>query len=161
VWQAGAGQAGCMRVRETAIEVRPVSPSIGAEVVGVDCARSLDDATVAAIRAAWLEHLVVFFPDQRLTPESQVAFARRFRALTEGHPVEPTLPGRPQVLPVDSDKDRTNFWHTDVTFMSKPPTGSLLYAVELPSVGGDTMWASTRAAPMRRSPARYAICATA
>jgi taurine dioxygenase len=126
--------------------VERLSPSIGAEVRGVDCSQPLEASTVGAIRAAWLDHLVLFFPDQELTPDQQVTFASRFGEVTEGHPVEPTLEDHPDVLPVDSLKDRTNFWHTDVTFMSRPPMGSLLYARTLPSVGGDTMWASTRAA---------------
>jgi alpha-ketoglutarate-dependent taurine dioxygenase len=129
----------------TQLDVQRVSPTIGAEVRGVDLSQSLSDEVIAAIRAAWLEHLVLFFPDQALTPDQQVAFAQRFGEVTEGHPVEPSLEGYKQVLPIDSLKDRTNFWHTDVTFMARPPTGSLLYAVTLPEVGGDTMWANTRA----------------
>lgn len=130
----------------TTLELRPLTPTIGAEVYGVDCAGPLDDDLVAAIRAAWMQWGVIFFPDQRLTPEEQVRFASRFGEATEGHPVEPTLDTNPNVLPIDSVKDRTNFWHTDVTFMSRPPMGSLLLAVVLPDVGGDTMWADTRAA---------------
>ena len=130
----------------SALDVTLLTPEIGAEIRGVDLSRDLPDDTIAEIRAAWLEHLVVFFPDQELTPDAQVAFARRFGEITEGHPVEPSLPGHPNVLPIDSVKDRVDFWHTDVTFMNKPPTGSLLYAVELPAVGGDTMWTTTRAA---------------
>jgi len=130
----------------SALEITRLTPDIGAEIRGVDLATDLDDETIAAIRAAWVEHLVVFFPDQQLTPDAQVAFARRFGEITEGHPVEPSLPGHPNVLPIDSVKDRVDFWHTDVTYMNKPPTGSLLYAVELPAVGGDTMWTTTRAA---------------
>ena len=130
----------------TSLDIRRVSPTIGAEIRGIDISQPLSEDTIAAIRAAWLEHLVVFFPDQHLTPDQQVAFAERFGEVTEGHPVEPSLEGYKQVLPIDSLKDRTNFWHTDVTFMSRPPTGSLLYAVTLPEVGGDTMWSNTRAA---------------
>ena len=128
------------------LEITRLTPDIGAEIRGVDLSTDLDDETIAAIRAAWVEHLVVFFPDQQLTPDAQVSFARRFGEITEGHPVEPSLPGHPNVLPIDSVKDRVDFWHTDVTYMNKPPTGSLLYAVELPAVGGDTMWTTTRAA---------------
>ena len=119
----------------SALDVRPITPHIGAEVHGVDLAEPLDAATIAAIRAAWLEHLVVFFPGQHLDADQQLAFAQQFGAATDAHPVEPSLEGHPQVLPIDSVKDRTNFWHTDVTFMSRPPTGSLLYAVTLPEVG--------------------------
>jgi alpha-ketoglutarate-dependent taurine dioxygenase len=135
--QAGLGER---------LEITLLTPNIGAEIRGVDLAAELSGETIASIRSAWLEHLVVFFPDQELTPDTQAAFARRFGEITEGHPVEPSLPGHPNVLPIDSVKDRVDFWHTDVTFMAKPPTGSLLYAVELPAVGGDTMWTTTRAA---------------
>jgi taurine dioxygenase len=85
-----------------------------------------------------------------------MAFARRFGDVTEGHPVERPLDAYPNVHSIDSVKDRTNFWHTDVTFMSRPPAGSMLHAVTLPDVGGDTMWSDTRAAydalaaPLRR-----------
>src|SRR5689334_5768980 len=128
------------------LDVRRLTPTIGAEVWGLDCSVPLDAATVAAVRDAWLEHLVLFFPDQRLTPQQHVAFARQFGEITTGHPVEPVLEEQREVLPIDSVKDRTNFWHTDVTYMATPPTGALLYAVTLPDVGGDTMWVNTRAA---------------
>jgi alpha-ketoglutarate-dependent taurine dioxygenase len=139
----------------TRLEIRRLAPSLGAEVRGVDLATDLSDDTIAEIRAAWIEHQVIFFPDQRLDPVSQVAFARRFGEVTEAHPVEAPLDGHPNVQPIDSLKDRVDFWHTDVTFMSRPPAGSLLYAVTVPAVGGDTMWASlgnaydTLAEPLR------------
>ena len=140
------------------LDVRPLTPTIGAEVHGVDAAERLDDSVIAAIRAAWLEHLVLFFPDQRMDPGQQVAFARRFGEITEGHPIEPTLDENPQVLPIDSVRNRTDFWHTDVTFMSRPPTGSILRAVTLPPVGGDTMWADTRAAYDALAPPLQRLC---
>jgi alpha-ketoglutarate-dependent taurine dioxygenase len=128
------------------LDITPLTPTIGAEIRGLDCSEPLDAETLGAVRTAWLEHLVLFFPDQHLTPDTQAAFASQFGAITEGHPVEPSLDANPNVLPIDSVKDRTNFWHTDVTFMSKPPTGAFLYAVTIPDSGGDTMWANTRAA---------------
>jgi len=140
------------------LEITLLTPNIGAEIRGVDLATELSDETIASIRSAWLEHLVVFFPDQELKPDAQAAFARRFGEITEGHPVEPSLPGHPNVLPIDSVKDRVDFWHTDVTFMAKPPTGSLLYAVELPAVGGDTMWTTTRAAFDSLAPPLQQFC---
>jgi taurine dioxygenase len=127
------------------LDVRPLTPTIGAEIRGVDCA-DVDDAAVAAIRAVWLERLVVFFPEQRLDDAQQIAFAERFGTVVEGHPIEPTLHAHPEVQPIDSELGRTNFWHTDVTFMPRPPMASMLRAVSLPDVGGDTMWADTRAA---------------
>ncbi len=132
----------------TSLEITLLTREIGAEIRGVDLAGELTDETIASIRAAWLEHLVVFFPDQELTPETQVAFARRFGEITEGHPVEPSLPEHPNVLPIDSAKNRVDFWHTDVTFMREPPAGSLLYALEVPAVGGDTLWTTTRSASL-------------
>jgi taurine dioxygenase len=140
----------------TGVEVRPLSGSIGAEVRGVDVSRDLDDDLVAAIRAVWLEHLVLFFPDQELTPERHQVFAARFGEVTAAHPVEPALVVHPKVLPIDSANGHTDFWHTDVTFMAHPPMASMLYAVQLTTAGGDTMWTNMRLAyetlaePLRR-----------
>jgi taurine dioxygenase len=142
----------------TKLDIRPLGPNIGAEVYGLDLSRDLDDATIAAIRAVWLEHLVLFFPDQKLTPETQQAFAARFGEITEGHPVETPLDGHPNVHPIDSMFGHTNFWHTDVTFMSTPPSASMLYSIKLPEVGGDTMWASTRAAYETLAPQLRDFC---
>ena len=128
------------------LDVRPLTTALGAEIHGVDCAAPLDDKTIASIRKVWLERLVVFFPNQHLDADQQIAFAARFGEVTEGHPVEPLIAERPELQPIDSVKDRTNFWHTDVTFMAEPPMASMLYSVVVPDVGGDTMWANTRAA---------------
>ena len=130
----------------TGCDIRRVSGALGAEVRGVDLGGELDADTVARIRAAWLEHLVLVFPDQRLTPEGQVDFARRFGEATTAHPVDPALDDHPQVLPVDSTRERTDFWHTDVTFMARPPMASMLYSVVVPDAGGDTMFANMRLA---------------
>jgi taurine dioxygenase len=140
------------------LDVRPVTPIIGAEVHGIDLSRPLAAKVVDALRDAWLEHLVLFFVDQQVTPEQQTAFAAQFGEVTAAHPIEPALEGHPQVLPIDSVKDRTNFWHTDVTFMSRPPTGSILHARVLPESGGDTMFANTRAAYERLAPAMRELC---
>lgn len=142
----------------TALDIRPLGPNIGAEVYGVDLAQELPDQTIAAIRAAWLEHLVLFFPGQSLTSETQLAFATRFGTTTEAHPVEKPKADNEKIHAIDSIKDRTDFWHTDVTFMAEPPSASLLYAVQLPAVGGDTMWASTRAAYERLAAPLQSFC---
>ena len=139
----------------TALDVRPLSPKIGAEIAGVDLATPLDDPTVAAIRTALNEHHVIFFRDQQLTPAQQVAFAGQFGEVTEAHPVLPAIPEQREVLAIDGAVDRASWWHTDVTFLDTPPLGSLLYMLECPDVGGDTMWASLQdaydglAAPVR------------
>ena len=135
-----------MATTKVSLNVRPLSPTIGAEIRGIDCASDLSDEEVAAIRAVWLERLVVFFPDQRLDDDSQIAFAGRFGELTESHPVEPQVLERKEVHSIESGKDRTDFWHTDITFMQRPAMASMLRSVEVPEAGGDTMWADTRAA---------------
>lgn len=133
-----------------------MSPTLGAEIRDLDCSADLDDETIAAVRRVWLERLVVFFPGQDLDDDGQIAFARRFGELTESHPVEPRVLERTEMHAIDSDKDRTNFWHTDITFMNRPAMASMLRALVVPDAGGDTMWADTRAAyetlaePLRR-----------
>jgi taurine dioxygenase len=135
-----------MTISRVELDVRPLSPTIGAEIHGIDCSADLDDDVIAAIRRVWLERLVVFFPDQRLDDERQITFAGRFGELTESHPVEPQVLARKEVHSIESGKDRTDFWHTDITFMQRPAMASLLRSIEVPEAGGDTMWADTRAA---------------
>ena len=131
---------------DVALDVRLLSPTIGAEIRGLDCASDLSDEEIAAIRAVWLERLVVFFPDQHLDDETQIAFAGRFGELTESHPVEPQVLERREVHSIESGKDRTDFWHTDITFMQRPAMASMLRSIEVPDAGGDTMWSDTRGA---------------
>jgi taurine dioxygenase len=127
------------------IEVVPVSGSLGAEIRGVNVAAALDEAVIGEIRGALLDHLVVFFRDQKLTPHEQLAFAGRF-----GQPMEyPQLRGLPEcplITPVLKLADeKINFggvWHTDTTYLAQPPMASMLYAVELPPYGGDTIFAN-------------------
>jgi alpha-ketoglutarate-dependent taurine dioxygenase len=135
-----------MTMSKVALDVRPLSPTIGAEIHGIDCAADLDEDVVAAIRTVWLDRLVVFFPDQRLDDDTQIAFAGRFGDLTESHPVEPQVVERKEIHSIESGKDRTDFWHTDITFMRRPAMASMLRSVVVPEAGGDTMWADTRAA---------------
>ena len=135
-----------MTLSKVDLDVRPQSPTIGAEIHGVDCAADLDDEVVAAIRAVWLERLVVFFPDQQLDDDTQIVFAARFGDLTESHPVEPQVVERKEIHSIESGKDRTDFWHTDITFMNRPAMASMLRSIVVPEAGGDTMWADTRAA---------------
>lgn len=130
----------------TTLEIRAVSPHIGAEVVGLDLSVPLGDEVVAQVRAALGRHLVLFFMDQDLSPDKQAAFARQFGEVTPAHPVIPSLEGHPEVLPIDGREDRASWWHTDVTFLNTPPLGSILHMREAPTVGGDTMWVSLQAA---------------
>jgi alpha-ketoglutarate-dependent taurine dioxygenase len=126
--------------------VQPLTPVIGAEISGVDLAQ-VDNGKVAAIQAALLDHKVLFFRDQDLSQDDQIAFAKRLGELTGGHPTIPSPEGQELVLELDSLLGgRADHWHTDVTFALEPPAISVLRAVELPAVGGDTQWASTEAA---------------
>jgi taurine dioxygenase len=119
-----------------------MSPALGAVIEGVQLEPGMDDTTVAGVRAALLEHKVVWFRDQSLDGSSITAVARRFGTPTEAHPVEPSLEGHPEVLPLDSEEGaRADVWHSDLTFQECPPLGALLHAVEIPPVGGDTIWA--------------------
>ena len=126
--------------------VHPLTPVIGAEVSGVDLVQ-LDNGKVSAIQAALLDHKVLFFRDQDLSQDDQIAFAKRLGELTGGHPTIPSPEGQEFVLELDSLLGgRADHWHTDVTFALEPPAISVLRAVELPPVGGDTQWANTEAA---------------
>ena len=127
------------------IAVHPVAGALGAEVRGVDIARPLEDEVIAEIRQAFLDHLVIFLRDQKLTPQAQLAFAQRF-----GQPMEyPQLKGLPEcplVTPVVKlAHERVNFggvWHSDTSYLARPPMASMLYAVETPPRGGDTLFAN-------------------
>ena len=127
-----------------ALDIRPLAGNIGAEIGGVDAAADLSDETVARVRAALLRHKVVFLRGQRLDYDGQVAFAQRLGSLTLGHPTLASPPGQPLLEEIDSRAGgRTNYWHTDVTFVDRPPAFTLLRAVVIPPVGGDTIWANT------------------
>jgi len=124
------------------LDIRPLSPLIGAEIGGLDLSRPLGPSVVADVRRALNTHHVIFFRDQELTPAQQADFARQFGQVTEGHPVLPAIGDHPEVLAIDGSKDRASWWHTDVTFLQAPVLGSVLYMLTAPEVGGDTTWAS-------------------
>ncbi|MGH9170531.1 MAG: TauD/TfdA dioxygenase family protein [Acidimicrobiales bacterium] len=125
------------------IDVQPLTGCIGAVLGGVDLA-CLRGGDVASIRAALLAHRVVFFRDQELDSDSQIAFARQLGPLTRGHPTLSPATEHPEVHELDSAQgSQADYWHTDVTFVERPPAISVLRAVTLPSHGGDTLWAST------------------
>jgi len=142
------------------LDIRPLSPIIGAEIGGLDLSRPLSDTQVQEVRAALNAHHVVFFRDQELTPGQQAAFGRQFGELTEGHPVIPAVEAHPEVLAIDSREDRANWWHTDVTFLQTPPLGSILYMTICPEAGGDTCWASLQDAYDRLAEPVRAMCDT-
>jgi taurine dioxygenase len=131
-----------------AITVEPLSGTLGAEVGGVDLS-VVDEATIAELRHAFLDHHVLFFRDQELSPEAQMRFGRCFGEL-DTHPFVEGMDAHPEVIEIVTEPDdRFNFgggWHTDVTFLEQPDLGSILYAVDVPRVGGDTLFADQHAA---------------
>ena len=107
------------------IGVKPIAGALGAEISGVDLSRDVDDETFAAIGRAWLDHQVIFFRDQPLSPERFLAFARRFGPLVE-YPFVKGINGFPEIIEVAKlEHEKTNFgglWHSDTAYLEKPPT---------------------------------------
>lgn len=130
------------------IQVRPLSGALGAEIAGV-ALESVSDEAFAEIRTALLEHLVLFFRDQALSIDAQKAFGERFGALYI-HPYVRAIEGYPDVIEIVKDRDdRKNFggnWHADLTYLEAPMLGAVLYALEVPPHGGDTLFANMYAA---------------
>ncbi len=126
-------------------DVRPLSASIGAELTGIDLARPLSEAAVHDIRATWLEHLVVVFRDQDLTPDQYLAFARRLGEPGR-YPFVAGIDNYPEIIAVEKLPDeRNNFggiWHTDTAYLPEPPAASMLLAKVVPPEGGDTEFAN-------------------
>lgn len=140
------------------IDIRPVNPCLGATVSGVDLRKPLDKADRDAIEAALLRHHVLFFRDQDITPEEHLAFARQFGKI-DVPPFRPKYGENPEMIVLDQQAPKgegADEWHSDNTFAAEPPMGSILRAVKLPSLGGDTLWANMHAAydalaaPIRR-----------
>jgi taurine dioxygenase len=142
----------------TRLSVHPLSPKIGAEISDIDLSVPLAPEVVAAVRDALNTHHVIFFRDQSLSAEQQADFARQFGQVTEAHPVLPSIPESTEVLAIDGKVDRASWWHTDVTFLETPAMGSILYMLEAPEVGGDTMWASLQDAYDGLAPAVRTLC---
>lgn len=127
-------------------EAKPVSGALGAEISGIDLSSEASDEAIAEIRQALLDHLVVFFRDQSLTPEQQIAFARRFGELEE-HDFVKGMKDFPEIIRIlrEADENGMNFggvWHSDVTHQEQPALGSILYGVDVPPYGGDTLFAN-------------------
>jgi taurine dioxygenase len=124
------------------LEIRRIAGALGAELLGVDLSREFPEEE---IRKAFLEHQVIFFRDQQLTPAQFMAFARRMGQPIE-YPFVKGIDGFPEVIEVKKlEHERYNFggiWHSDTTYLREPPMGSMLLAREIPPYGGDTLFAN-------------------
>ncbi len=148
---APAGQEPCL------ITVQPHAGACGAVIGGVDLRSDLDDDVVAEIRRALLDHGVIFFRDQSLTPRQQVAFSRRFGPYSPVPFIEPVADHPEVIAVVREPSERQGFafgglWHSDFSFLAEPPTGSILHAIEVPPYGADTIWANQYLALSTLSP---------
>jgi taurine dioxygenase len=125
------------------ISTHRIAGSLGAEVEGVDLSQDLSDEVMAEVRAALLDNLVICFRNQSITPEQQLAFAHRWGDI-HLHPFMEGMDDHPEILAViKRPTDKKNFggsWHTDQMFSPSPAMGTMLYAKEVPSAGGDTMF---------------------
>ncbi|MEL6753802.1 MAG: TauD/TfdA family dioxygenase [Pseudomonadota bacterium] len=131
----------------TRFQARPMTPAIGAEIEGVDLAK-IDDELIADLRQALLTYQVIFFRDQDITRAQHIAFARAFGEL-EIHPATPKDQEDREVLRIahgPKSRGSENMWHSDVTWRAEPSLGSILRAIELPTVGGDTLFANMQLA---------------
>ncbi len=130
------------------LKLAPLTPTIGVEIHNIDLSQPLTPALLGELRAALLDWKVLFFRDQHITTEQHLAFARNFGAL-EVHPFAPHKPNYPEVLAITHDRDnkgKENTWHSDVTWRAEPSLGSVLRAIEVPEIGGDTLFADMYAA---------------
>ena len=130
-------------VSASTLEVKPLTGALGAEILGPDLSKNLSPELIQEIRSNLLQYGVIFFRDQELTPEQHLNFSRMFGPIVI-NPVYGSVDGYPEIMPVIKDvNDKYNIgdtWHSDMSFMPEPPLGSVLYAKEVPQVGGDTLW---------------------
>ncbi len=137
------------------IGVKRLAGALGAEIQGVDLGADLDNETFDDINQAFLDHQVIFFRDQTLTPEQHKRFGRRFGTLNI-HPYVKGMEGHPEIMEIIKEpEDKINFgggWHSDMSFLETPSIGSILHAIEIPEYGGDTLFASQYAAYEALSP---------
>ena len=136
-----------MATTEVALQLRPVAPSLGAEIRGLDV-RTLDEAMFAAVQRAFAEHRLLVFKDQSLSPEELMRFGERWGEL-HVHPLTPHIDGYPPVQAIKNTGKKTTLnehWHTDMSFEPVPPKITMLHALEIPELGGDTAFADQHAA---------------
>jgi len=134
------------------MQINPMTPILGAEVLGIDLSQPIDGATFGAINDALVKHSVIVIRDQDLSPEALIDFSRRFGPLMVHVLKEALLDGHPEIYKLSNVKKngqaqgRANagqYWHSDLTYEPVPSLGSVLYGIEVPECGGDTLFAST------------------
>ncbi len=141
-------------ISRSSLQIKPLTPAIGAEIFGIDLAAPDVADHVPAIRSALLAHKVIFFRDQHISAAQHIAFARHFGDL-EIHPATPKDQPDPEILRIAHGPDSRgteNAWHSDVTWRERPSLGSILRAIEVPPVGGDTLFADMHLAFLSLSP---------
>ena len=127
-------------------EVLAITPALGAEINGLDIASPIPPDTLQALRGTWLERKVLCFRDQTLSPLQQLAFSRQFGEIDK-YPFLRGIEGYPEVAPVlKLPEEKVNFggvWHSDTAYLEAPAAGASLYALDVPAVGGDTLFCNT------------------
>ena len=129
----------------TNYEINSLTPTIGAEISGIDLSNNLNSQVLDNIYKNLIDHKVIFFRNQNLKPEDHVAFAKSFGDIERPHPIYPHVENFPEITLLENDPTNppdTDEWHTDVTFKTEPPFTSILYSKEIPPSGGDTLWCS-------------------
>jgi taurine dioxygenase len=133
----------------TRLNATPLTPTIGAELSGLDFSKPISQADYDAVYDALIEYEVIFFRDQELTPAAHLDLARSFGEPEPPHPIYPYVAGYPQVMLLDRGPEAppdNDQWHVDVSFKEDPPFASIIYSKQIPPLGGDTLWASRTAA---------------
>ena len=132
-------------MRNSHVEIFPIAGALGAEIGGVDVAQDLDDAVISEIRQALLDYGVIFFRDQELDRDRHKAFTRRFGEIFV-HPNYKGVSADPEIVDIRREPGDRKIvgedWHTDTTMVAEPPLGAILYAIEVPPYGGDTLFAN-------------------
>jgi taurine dioxygenase len=127
-----------------AMQIFPLTPTLGAEISGVDV-RRLDDVGIDTLRRTWLQYKVIFLREQDIDLDELQQFSRHFGELMQLPYIKPHE-GYPDIIRVLKEADEINMgvfggdWHSDFSFLEAPPSASILYAEQIPTVGGDTLW---------------------
>lgn len=145
------------------MEIIPLTRHLGAEVRGVNLNRDLNDDLAEAIYSAFLERGVLVFPEQHLSPETHLAMGQMLGPLAPRHPLYPKVAGYEDIIIIRNDENtppEADIWHSDLSCHANPPYASILQAIKIPPVGGDTLWCDMAAVHDALSPAMQGFLAT-